>query len=135
MLIDKLAWIYLKDGKILSTLSKGKDTRYIPGGKREKKETDRQALYREIKEELSVELIENTFEYYGTFQAQAHGKQWWVIVQMTCYFAEYDGILEASSEIQDYDWFSYKDKDRSSDVDKLIFEDLYKKWLIDNIDG
>ena len=32
--IDKIAFIYVKDGKILSTLSKGKDTYYIPGGKR-----------------------------------------------------------------------------------------------------
>ncbi len=30
--IDKIALIYVKDGQILSTLSKGKDTYYIPGG-------------------------------------------------------------------------------------------------------
>ena len=33
--IDKIAFIYLKDKKILSTLSKGKDAYYIPGGKRD----------------------------------------------------------------------------------------------------
>lgn len=38
--IDKIAFIYLKNGKILSTLSKGKDAYYIPGGKREGSETD-----------------------------------------------------------------------------------------------
>ena len=34
-IIDKIALLYLQDGSILSTLSKGKDKYYIPGGKRE----------------------------------------------------------------------------------------------------
>ncbi|MFD2512564.1 NUDIX domain-containing protein [Pontibacter locisalis] len=56
-LIDKLAWIEIRDGKILSTRSKGRTKYYIPGGKREAGETDFQALYREIQEELSINLI------------------------------------------------------------------------------
>lgn len=44
--IDKIAFLYLKDGKILSTLSKGKDTYYIPGGKRKGNETDEETLIR-----------------------------------------------------------------------------------------
>ena len=55
-LIDKLAWIEIKDKMILSTKTYGKDKYYIPGGKREKGETDEQALYREIKEELSIDI-------------------------------------------------------------------------------
>jgi len=54
--IDKIALLYLKDGKILSTLSKGKDTYYIPGGKREQGETDEETLIRECKEELSIDI-------------------------------------------------------------------------------
>ena len=42
--IDKIAFLYIKDGKILSTLSKGKDTYYIPGG------------IRECKEELTIDI-------------------------------------------------------------------------------
>lgn len=54
--IDKLAFIYLQDRKLLVTLSRGKDVWYIPGGKREAGETDEQALTREVKEELDVDL-------------------------------------------------------------------------------
>ena len=57
--IDKIAFIYIKDGKILSTLSKGKDTYYIPGGKREGNETDEQTLIRECKEGLKKDLEEH----------------------------------------------------------------------------
>ena len=41
-LIDKIAWIRLEDGKVLSKRSRGKDVYYLPGGKREPGETDGQ---------------------------------------------------------------------------------------------
>ena len=129
--IDKIAFIYVKDGKILSTLSKGKDTYYIPGGKREENETDEETLIRECKEELTIEINKNTIKYYGTFQAQAHGKAEGVIVKMTCYMAEFNGNLQANSEIQEIRWLDYSNLNvKISPVDKLIFKDLYDKGLI-----
>ena len=130
-MIDKLAWIYIKDKKILSTLSKGKDKYYIPGGKREEFENDVETLLREIKEELSVDLDLNTLKYYGAFKAQAHGKAEGVIVKMSCYMADYLGELTVDSEIAEIVWLEYKDLDKISPVDKLIFKDLYEKGLID----
>ena len=128
--IDKLAYIHLKNNKILVTLSQGKETWYIPGGKRELGETDEQALIREVKEELSVALNPHTIKQYGVFQAQAHGKPKKTIVRMTCYLADYQGELTASSEIGKFDFFEYNQKDQTSMVDQLIFDDLYQKELI-----
>ena len=73
--IDKIAWIHTKDGKILSTLSKGKSVYYIPGGKRESNETDHETLVREIKEELDVDLVLDTVEYLGVYDAQSDGAE------------------------------------------------------------
>ncbi len=129
--IDKLAWIELKEKTILSTKSYGKDKYYIPGGKREIGETNEQALVREIKEELSVEINSETLNYIGTFEAQAHGHAEGIIVKMTCYSGKYVGQLEASSEIEEIRWLKYADKDKISEVDKLIFEDLKQKNLLD----
>lgn len=129
--IDKIAFIYLKDKKILSTLSKGKDAYYIPGGKREGNETDEETLMRECKEELTIDIKKDTIKYYGTFKAQAHGKSEGIIVKMTCYEAEFEGNLEADSEIQEVVWLEYKDLDKISPVDKLIFQDLHDKGLLD----
>lgn len=128
--IDKIAFIYLKDGKILSTLSKGKDTYYIPGGKREGTEKDEETLIRECKEELTIDIKKETIKYYGTFEAQAHGKTEGVLVKMTCYMADFEGKIEASSEIQEIRWLDYSNLDIISPVDKLIFKDLYEKKLI-----
>ena len=130
-IIDKIAWLYVKDKRILSTLSKGKDKYYIPGGKREQFENDVETLTREIKEELSVDLDLDTLRYYGVFKAQAHGKAEGVTVKMSCYMAEYIGELKADTEIAEIVWLGYKDIERVSPVDKLIFKDLYDKGLID----
>jgi 8-oxo-dGTP diphosphatase len=129
--IDKLAWIYIVNKKILSTRSKGKDTYYIPGGKREKNETDTEALVREIREELSIDLIPDTFKYIGAFEAQAHGKAEGVIVRMTCYSSDFKGHISPASEIDEVVWFQHKDKDKSSPVDKIIFDWLAERDLIE----
>ena len=128
--IDKVAFLYLQDGKILSTRSKGKDKYYIPGGKRETGETDIETLIREVKEELSVDIIESSAKLYGVFEAQAHGKAEGVIVKMTCYTAEYIGELKADSEIAEIVWLTTADIEAVSPVDKLIFADLKEKGLL-----
>jgi 8-oxo-dGTP diphosphatase len=130
LFIDKLAWIEIKDQKVLETLSRGKDTWYIPGGKREAGETDQQALIREIKEELRVELIPESIKHYGTFEAPAHDKPAGTFIRMTCYTARYTGTLKPSAEVEKMDWFGYSKKGSTSAVDHLVFDDLKKKKLI-----
>ena len=130
-LIDKVALIYLKDRKVLMTLSKGKDTYYLPGGKREGSEKDEETLIREIGEELCVRILPETIKPYGIFEAQAHGKAEGILVRMTCYTAEFEGETRPASEIAEVCWFSHEDKERSSAVDQIIFDDLKEKGLLD----
>jgi len=112
--IDKLAWLYIHEGKLLNARSKGKTLFYLPGGKREQGESDEQALIREIKEEVSVELIADSIKYAGTFEAQADGKDDGVIVELTCYFADYQGELSPDAEIEEIAFIGYEDKSRCS---------------------
>lgn len=129
--IDKLAWIELQNKSILSTKSFGKNKYYIPGGKRENDETDAQALVREIQEELTVHLDPNSLQYMGVFEAQAHGHPAGILVKMTCYSGSYSGELQASSEIEEIRWLKYADKDKISEVDQLIFDELKQQDLLD----
>ncbi len=122
--IDKLAWLYVEDGRILCARSRGKDTFYIPGGKREAGETDHAALQREIGEELSVELTPDSLALAGVFEAPAHGRPAGTTVRMTCYFGDYDGVLQAASEIEELAWLAHADWEETSAVDHLIFD-----WL------
>ncbi|MEU9024506.1 NUDIX domain-containing protein [Actinomadura sp. NPDC048394] len=123
--IDKIAWILLDGGRILSTRSRGKDVYYLPGGKREPGESDAQTLVREVKEELTVDVLPDTAAHLGTWEAQAHGHGGGVTVRMTCYTAEYSGTPAPSSEIEEVAWLGYADRDRVSPVDQLIFDDLH----------
>ena len=129
--IDKLTLIILKDKKVLYTRSFNKDRWYTPGGKREGDETDEQALVRELKEELGVDVVPSTVKYYGTFQAQAHGKPEGVMVRITCYTGEYEGEAKASSEIEEIRYFSYADREIASLTGQLILDDLHQKGLIE----
>ena len=129
-IIDKLAWIEIQNQKILMTRSKNKDKFYIPGGKREPGESDHQALIREIKEELSVDLLEESLQFYGIFEAQAHGQPEGILVKMQCYTGQYSGILSPASEIEEIQWLNYADKDQTGYVDQLIFEKLKTSALI-----
>ena len=66
------------DGKILLCKAKGGKTTYLPGGHIEFSETGRQALVREIKEELGVDsttgaflgVVENSFLQHGKPHAE-----------------------------------------------------------------
>ena len=128
--IDKLAWIEIKDNRILLTKSFGKDKFYIPGGKREVGETDSQALAREVEEELSVRVDNNSLTFMGVFEAQAHGQPEGVLVKMTCYAGDYWGELQANAEIEALRWFSYSEKDQVVGVDQIIFDYLNEKELL-----
>ncbi|WP_433431159.1 NUDIX hydrolase [Nonomuraea sp. CA-141351] len=124
--IDKIAWIHLDDGKILSTRSHGKDVYYLPGGKREPGESDVETLIREIDEELSVAIVPATAAHLGTYQAQAHGHAVGVIVQMACYTADHHGTPTPSNEIEEIVWLTYADRHRVSAVDQIVFDELHQ---------
>lgn len=128
--IDKVAWIHLKDHKVIMTKTKGRDKWYNPGGKPNPGESHQETLIREINEELSVDILPETIEFYGNFEAQAHNQPEGVMVRMNCYLAEYSGVLTPSNEIEQVAYFGYAERVLASFVDQLIFEDLKKKALI-----
>ncbi len=128
--IDKLAFLEVKDRKVLVTCSYNKDKWYIPGGKRELGESDEQALVREVKEELLVDIIPSTIKLYDVFEAQAHGKPEGTIVRMTCYTAQYTGEPSPSAEVEKVNYFDYSKRNDISLVDQIIFDDLKAKNLI-----
>ena len=79
--IDSLAWIHVRDRRLLSVRTEGKAKFYLPGGKREPGEGDVAGLCREIREELGVELDPRTnyrAEYgrYATLFARADSGRW-----------------------------------------------------------
>ena len=70
--------VCVQDGKILLCKAKGGATTYLPGGHVEFGETGRQALVREVKEEMGVDaetgaflgVVENAFQQHGKPHAE-----------------------------------------------------------------
>ncbi len=70
--------VCVQDGKVLLCRAKGGATTYLPGGHIEFGETGRQALVRELKEELGVDatagallgVVENMFQQHGKPHAE-----------------------------------------------------------------
>ncbi|MEV4656689.1 NUDIX domain-containing protein [Micromonospora sp. NPDC049301] len=124
-LIDKIAWIHLADGRVLSTRSHGRQRYYLPGGKREAGESDLDTLVREAKEELTIDLDPLTATFLGEFQAQADAHPDGVEVRMRCYESAYQGRIQASAEIAEVAWLTYADRHLTSPVDQIIFDHLH----------
>lgn len=123
-MIDKVAWVELERGRILSTRSRGRVRYYLPGGKRERGETDLDTLVREIKEELSVDLQPDSATFLGEFSAQADAAPAGVQVRMRCYECRYLGQLRPAAEIAEMAWLGYLGRAFSSPVDQLVFDRL-----------
>ncbi|GIH05660.1 DNA mismatch repair protein MutT [Rhizocola hellebori] len=128
--IDKVAWILVRSGKLLSSRNHGIDIFYMPGGRRERGESDLDTLLREVKEELTVDIATDTVQHIGTFTAQAHAQPEGVLCVMACYSADYTGELAASSEIAEIAWLGYADRDRVSGVDREVMEHLHAHGLL-----
>jgi 8-oxo-dGTP pyrophosphatase MutT (NUDIX family) len=126
--IDKVAWLHIENGRVLVARSHGKDTFYVPGGKREPGESDVETLVREIREELSVDVT--GAELIGVFEAQAHGRAEGETVRMTCYAASFARELKPASEIAELAWFTAADADRVSPVTRIIFSHLESTGLL-----
>jgi len=129
--IFKSALVYIKGRQVLFLRSKGADTAYLPGGRREQGESDEQALVREIKEELSVEVIPSTILLMKEVTAKAHGKKEPTILKMKCYTAEIEGDLHIAHEIVEMLWYTAKDADKTSEAGTEMLLWLKEKDLID----
>jgi 8-oxo-dGTP pyrophosphatase MutT (NUDIX family) len=128
--IDKVAFISISERSLLCARTRGRTVFYIPGGKREAQESDLDTLVREVKEELNVEIIPTSVWFLGEYEAQADSHPIGVTVRMRCYGAQFVGELKVSAEIEELRWVSYDERNITSVVDQIIFEDVRARRLI-----
>jgi len=123
--IETANWI-LRDGEnILSVRSHGRDQFYLPGGKIDPGETAREAIKREIKEELGVDLIPGTLRQLGTFAGQGHNLPEGAIVRMTCFTGYYCGTLAPEREIAELRWLSPRERHLMAPMGQKITAALF----------
>ncbi|MHC8495240.1 NUDIX hydrolase [Thalassospira sp. SM2505] len=123
--IETANWI-LRDGdKILSVRSHGRDRFYLPGGKIDPGETARDAIIREVAEELGVTLIDDSIREIGTFSGRGHNQPDGAIVRMTCFSADYHGTLAPAREIAELRWLTQRERDLMAPMGQKITAALF----------
>ena len=129
--IDKVALVYIRDKKLLTTRSQGKDFYYFPGGKRDKGESDVECLTRELAEEMGVELRPESIAHYATVIAHAHGNPLGVLAKLTCYTGVIEREPAPGGEIAEIRWLGYADRANVGCSMKIVMDELYHKGMID----
>lgn len=102
--IHKAGGILIKDKKLLVEKSKNKEFFIAPGGSIEIDETPKQALVRELLEEFKIKVVEEDFEPFGVFSAEAAG-QLGKMVEMNVFIVKkWQGEPEPDNEVEKILW-------------------------------
>ncbi|WP_053925296.1 GNAT family N-acetyltransferase [Streptomyces chattanoogensis] len=124
--LRSVSWLHLREGRLLSVRTRGNDTFYLPGGKYEPGETARQALSRELSEELGLAVPAAELSEAFVIHDVAHGKNGRRL-HMTCFTGGPQDISPVPGrEIAEYAWFDRQEaRERcapahSQVVDRLI---------------
>lgn len=132
-MIDKVGGVIINDKKVLVVRKRTKEDfpeYIIPGGKREKNETDLETLGRELKEEISVNIVSS--EYMGKFQDIAIFEN--EPITITVYLVNVKGEIKVENEIKEYCWIDRNYASQGikigSILEKFVIPELISKDLI-----
>ena len=120
--MEKVAWVHVRDGRLLVARNAGRDRFYLPGGRRETGESDLDTLTREVHEELGVRLDLSTVAHFLTCTARRDGSD--EMLRMLCYTATHQGELRPRGEIAELGWFTHADHDRVTEAEHHVMEAL-----------
>jgi ADP-ribose pyrophosphatase YjhB (NUDIX family) len=98
--------IVIKNRKLLLAFSNNKQAFYLPGGKVNHNETAVEALVREIKEELNVDLRLTRLQYYTHITAPAFGEKNGIVMEQECFLYELEEQAEPNAEIGELAYFN-----------------------------
>lgn len=106
--IYKAAGIIIKDRKLLFTRAQDMDFFIDPGGKIEEGETAEQALIRELKEELSIDVNETDLEFFGKYTAEAANHKGKTVHMKAFIVKKWQGEIRPDAEIEELRWLTSK---------------------------
>lgn len=109
--------------KILVVKSRENKKFYLAGGKIEKNESPIQALIREIKEELDVDIIEDSIKYLKTIISDAY-PQTNKKVKLVCYSANWIGEVSPQAEISEVSYIDVSEKNMFAPAVNQLLDEL-----------
>lgn len=104
--IHKAAGIIIRNRALLVTRSHNSDVFVSPGGKLEAGENAKQAVIRELQEELQLHITEDQLSLFGTFYAEAAGKNAGKKLRMDVFMVDTSDPIIPDHEIAELCWLS-----------------------------
>jgi 8-oxo-dGTP diphosphatase len=122
-----VGWVHIRRRRLLAVRSAASDRFYLPGGKPEAGETLEEALEREIREELAIDLVH--VQLLFTVTAPAYGLQPPTALTMHCYGGDPRGRPQPGGEIAELAWLGPNDK-RAAPAVSSVLSQLWVAGLI-----
>ncbi|MBD8388690.1 NUDIX domain-containing protein [Dysgonomonas sp. BGC7] len=97
--------VVTKNNQLLLAYSNNKNAWYLPGGKVDKGETSKDALIREIQEELNIDLQPDKIEEYKHISAPAYGESPELIMEQDTFRYNLTEKIQPSHEIAAVKYF------------------------------
>lgn len=111
------------EGDFLMVHHKGIDKWVFPGGKPEDGEGFKDALIRELHEELSIDTAHSFVRYYGAQAHKVKGEDWVGVFFTVKHWQGFPTIPESEAEqLDDWMWMPLDDMRRTYDVPVLEYE-------------
>jgi 8-oxo-dGTP pyrophosphatase MutT (NUDIX family) len=126
--------LLIRDRRLLLAFSRNKQCFYLPGGKIHVGETAAQALCREIREELSIQIDEKELRFYTHITAPAYGEEKGVVMEQDCFIVNKEVQPQASAEIGEIRYFTvdeYRKEAMIAPGALMVLEQLKEANLVD----
>lgn len=128
---ERISAIIVKDKKMMLVTGYDEKDAWTPGGKPDNDESELEALKREVKEELDVEVT-NAKSYYNYEGKERNGQI--LPSNEHCYLVEYEGEPTPQKEITKVLWYDRADfLNKKPRVTKNIVKHLMPKLIKDGL--
>ena len=124
---EVVAGVIQESSKILMCRSRAREHYYLPGGKIEANETLHEALIRECKEEILIDIVPESIKLLYRFEAEAYGFSEPRIVIMNCFTFSYTGEIQPAAEIDDLLWAGMEDLEKLAPAGKVLMQKIFKE--------
>jgi 8-oxo-dGTP diphosphatase len=101
---------------------------YLPGGTIEVGETAEDALVREVREELGVNINRGSILFLRSVTGPAYGRTG--LVELNCFGASWEGELSPNAEVSELGWFGTKERHLVAPAIQILFDQLWQSATV-----